>query len=77
MRPTTLAMILVGLGLCVVALASAAGAMTPATPQEQDAAAGRSETVYVGSISLFPTMVQLPSGYMPRSMSKLRVLKRV
>lgn len=62
MRSTTLTMMVVGLG-CGVALASAAGAMTPATPQDQDAAAGRNETIYVGSIALFPTMVQLPADY--------------
>ncbi len=56
-------MILVGFGLCVVALASAAEAMTQATPQEQETAAGRDATVYVGSISLFPIMVQLPADY--------------
>ncbi len=56
-------MMFVGLGICVVALAGAAEAMTPATPQDQQAAADHSQTVYVGTIALFPTMVELPDDY--------------
>ncbi len=63
MRLATAAVSLAGLGVMALPWATVAGATAPPIPQEQEAAAGRQDTVYVGSVSLFPTLVQLPVDY--------------